>query len=121
MCLTVKHGVGSVLVWGCMSASAVENLVFIDGNMDQNVYLNFLKNNLEESAHKLGLTKSFIFQQGNDPKHTVKRFKEWLIFKIAKQLHRPPQSPDLNPIEHLWDELGRRIRNHDVRNRQQLQ
>ena len=69
----------------------------------------------------MGLTKSFVFQQDNDPKHTAKRVKGWLIFKIAKQLHTPPQSPDLNPIEHLWDELGRRIRNHDVRNRQQLQ
>ena len=69
----------------------------------------------------MGLTKSFIFQQDNDPKHTAKRVKEWPTFKIAKQLHTPPQSPDLNPIEHLWNELGRRIRNHDVRNRQQLQ
>jgi len=32
---TVKHGGGSVMVWGCMSASGVGELVFIDGNMDQ--------------------------------------------------------------------------------------
>ena len=102
----VKHGRGSFLVWGCMSAAGVGNLVFIDGNMDLHVYLNILKNNLEESAHKLRLTESFIIQQDNDPKHTAKHVKEWLIFKIANQLHTPPQSPDLNPIKHLWDKLG---------------
>ena len=26
-------------------------------------------------------------------------------------MHRPPYSPDLSPIEHLWDVLDRRIRN----------
>ena len=33
LCTTVKHGGGIVLVWGCMSASGVGNLVFIDGSM----------------------------------------------------------------------------------------
>ena len=81
LCPMAKHGGGSVLVWGCMSAAGVGNLASIDGNMDQHIYLDILKNNLEESAHKLGLTGSFIFQQDNDPKHTAKCIKEWLILK----------------------------------------
>lgn len=40
---TVKHGGGSVMVWGCMSASGVGNLAFIDGIMDRYVYLSILK------------------------------------------------------------------------------
>jgi len=32
----------------------------------------------------------------------------------------PPQTPDMYPIEHLWDEIGRKIRTHIVRNKQQL-
>ncbi|VVC27140.1 Paired domain,Homeobox domain-like,Winged helix-turn-helix DNA-binding domain [Cinara cedri] len=31
LCPTVKHGGGNVLVWGCMSATGVGNLVFING------------------------------------------------------------------------------------------
>jgi transposase len=29
-------------------------------------------------------------------------------------LRQPPLSPDLNPIEHLWDELGRSVRQRPV-------
>ena len=49
---TVKHGGGSVIVWGCMSAYGVRNLVFIDGIMDRHKYLDILKDNLEDSAKK---------------------------------------------------------------------
>lgn len=117
---TVKHGGGSVMVWGCLSSSGVGNLVFIDGIMDQYGYLNILRNNLKQSAEKLGLGCRYVFQQDNDPKHTAKRVKEWLIHNVPKQLKTPPQSPDLNPIEHLWDELGRRVKNHNTRTKEEL-
>lgn len=32
----------------------------------------------------------------------------------------PPQRPDLNPIEHLWDHLDKRIRNHTISSKAQL-
>ncbi|KAH8245626.1 hypothetical protein KR032_001767, partial [Drosophila birchii] len=66
---TVKHGGGSVMVWDCMAASRVGYLVFIEGNMDKHMYLKILKDNLEDSAMKLGLEDNFRFYQDNDPKH----------------------------------------------------
>lgn len=39
---------------------------------------------------------------------------------MPHQLHSPPQSPDMNPIENLWDELDRRVRKRTIKNKQDL-
>jgi hypothetical protein len=57
---TVKHGGGNVLVWECMNPSGVGNLVFIDGIINQYIYLDILRNNLKCSVDKLSLGSSFI-------------------------------------------------------------
>ncbi|GFV63627.1 transposable element Tcb2 transposase [Trichonephila clavipes] len=98
---TVKHGGGSVMVWGCMASNEVGNLVFIDSIMDHKLYIDILNNNLKESAKKLGLDGNFNLQQDNDPKHTARNVKVWCLFHCKQQLHTPPQSPDINVIENL--------------------
>ena len=71
MCPTVKHGGGSVMVWGCMSAKGVGNLHFIEGIMNADVYLDILTTQMMPSAKKL-MGRKYIFQHDNDPKHTAK-------------------------------------------------
>ena len=102
---TVKHGCGSVMVWGCVAASGTGNLIFIDGILDKYKYLNILKN--KESARKLRLLEDFHFQQDTDPKHTARIVKEWIVYNTPHMLITPPQS-DINLIENLWDEIGKR-------------
>ncbi|GFT44027.1 transposable element Tcb1 transposase [Trichonephila clavipes] len=48
-----------------------------------------------------------IFQQENDQLHTAKVSQD--CFRTVTTLPWPTRSPDLTPIEHIWDLLGRRI------------
>ena len=44
----------------------------------------------------------------------------WLIWNVPKLLQTPAQSPDLNPIEHLWAILKRRVHKAGVKSKQEL-
>ena len=50
------------------------------------------------------------YMQDNTLCHKGKVVTEWLGKKKIKVLDWPPQSPDLNPIEYVWDVLLKRVR-----------
>lgn len=119
---TIKHSGGNVMVWGCMAASGVGNLTVINGNMNKEMYLDILRGNLAESVRNLGLQQNqWVFQQDNDPKHTAHIVREWLLYNTPRQLHSPPQSPDLNPIEHVWDYIEKQLHKYDITSKRSLE
>ena len=63
----MKHGGGSVNVWGCFAWNGVGNLVFIEGNMTGEMYKDILAQNLFQSSKKLRLGSSMVFQHDNEP------------------------------------------------------
>lgn len=118
---TVKHGGGSVMVWGCMSASGVGQLCIIDGVMDHTKYLSILKQNLVPSVEKLGIKDTFQFYQDNDPKHKAHAVRMWLLYNCPHVLETPAQSPDINVIEHLWAHLENQLKKYNISNKKDLE
>lgn len=114
----VKHGGGSIMVWGCVTSRGVGRLHRIDGKMDADKYTEILRQSLLQTYRDYRIPKrTTYFAQDNDPKHTSKKATAWFKQNRVHLLPWASSSADMNIIEHVWDYLDRAVRAREVQPR----
>lgn len=115
-------GGGSVMVWAGIMANRRTELVLVPPpGLTAVRYVNeILRPHVLPLRQQIG--NQFKFQQDNARPHTANVTTRYCDENDITVLRHPPCSPDMNPIEHAWDELKRRLRKRGrkPRNRQEL-
>ena len=102
-----RFGGDSVMVWGGISHGLTSPLIVIAGNLTGVRYRDEI---LRPVAVPFVQQHHLIFQQDNARPHVARVCQDFLANHSINPLDLPPYSPDLSPIEHLWDEMDRRVR-----------
>ena len=102
-----RFGGGSVMVWGGIAHGIKSQLIIVAGNMTAVRYRDEI---LRPVAVPLVQQRNLILQQDNARPHVARVCQNSLANNNIAPLAWPPYSPDLTPIEHMWDELDRRVR-----------
>ena len=97
------------MVWGCITAHGRTPLVVVAGNVTGMRYRDeivqpYVIPFIQAQANNV------TFQQDNARPHVARVVRDCLTQQNVDLLPCPAVSPDCSPIEHVWDEMERRLR-----------
>ncbi len=95
------------MVWGAIAHGYKSQLVVVDGTLNAVRYIDEIL-----TLHVIPAVqqRNFTYQHDNARPHVARVCTDLLEEHNVDVLDWPPYSPDMSPIEHLWDELDRNVR-----------
>ena len=100
----------SAMVWGGIGPNGYRTkLIFFEEHINAETYIKALEENriLENIKETFG--KDWVWEQDNASSHTAKDTINYLGPRVPYLFDWPPKSPDLSPIEQVWNYLKVKI------------
>lgn len=106
---TVKHPT-KVMIWSVISGKGTGRLYVVEGTMKQDQYKKVLQERLIPQLQEwFPNGEPFVFMQDGAPCHTARSVKTFLQLNNIPLLSWPGNSPDMNPIENVWELVKREV------------
>ena len=111
-----QAGGGRVMLWPMFCRETLGLAIHVDVTLIRITYPGIVADHVHPFMETVFPDGSGIFQQDKASCHKANILQEWFEEHNRKfrVLTWPPNSPDLNPIEHLWDVLDKQVRSMEA-------
>lgn len=109
------------MVWSVISAKGMGRLYIVEGTMRQDQYKRVLETRLLPQLEEwFPGGEEYIFMHDSAPCHKARSVTAFLAKKNITVLPWPGNSPDMNPIENIWELTKRAIAKEVITTKRQL-